>query len=329
MSSGFLGGTGCQRAVAEARRYAKSREPIVILGEAGTGKTALAEAIHGWSGATGQFVRFPLSGIGEEIAIASLVGHAKGAYTGAVTDEPGLLAEAAGGTLLLDELNGASASLQVGLLPLLDGRPVRRIGGGRPILNTARILGATNGDLAAEVRAGRFRADLLDRFGVIRITLPSLRDRREDVIPMFRAFLTRLGLGEVHLDTAVYQLLESYSWPGNVRELERVAGATACVMRANAVTLADLPTTLLEGAFVSDTGLIDWRERARQALERAGGNKAKAARMLGVSRSRFYRSGPAKERDSSRPFSTAFEPVRPVPTAPTGLGTVSNGGGRA
>ena len=287
------GSGGFQAAVDEARRYAKSAEPMLIVGEPGTGKTAMAESIHSWSGRTGRFVRFPLSPVGEEVSIADLLGHARGAYTGAVAEQPGLLSAAAGGTLFLDELNGASAGLQMALLPVLDERPVRRLGDGRAEVVTARVIGATNGDLAAEVRAGRFRADLLDRFGVIRITVPPLRDRRSDIVPLFTEFLAGCRQGRsnpVKVDPEVLALVQGHSWPGNVRELQYVARATAWVApESSAIRLEHLPQTFLAAVGATAAGTVSWAERARQAVDEMAGNKAKAARLLGVSRTRLYR----------------------------------------
>ncbi|MCC7132365.1 MAG: sigma-54-dependent Fis family transcriptional regulator [Gemmatimonadales bacterium] len=280
-----------------ARLYARSDEPILLLGERGTGKSTLARRIHDWSGRSGRFVAHAVGGAADDIAIDALLGHGKGSFTGAASDRTGLVATAADGTLLLDELGAASPGLQVALLALFDRGAVRRIGEDAPLAVSARLIGATNADLDAEARAGRFRPDLLDRFGEIRITLPPLRARRSQIGELFRGFLQaasgRLGRRTVvSIDDDVHRLLTSYWWPGNIRELEHVANAAAILLPHGGGTLGvnSLPERFLRraGASAPTDGPLP-AQQARSLLDHAGGNVSRAARTMGVSRTTFYK----------------------------------------
>ncbi len=292
-----------QATLAVAERYADSAEPVLLLGEAGTGKSSLAAQIHAWSGRVGPFVAFPVSAAAEPLFHGDLFGHLKGAFTGAVGARRGVLDASAAGTILLDELGAASRTMQAAMLAIFDRDAVRSLGEDVGHSVTARIIGASNVDLAAEVKANRFRADLLDRFGVIRVTVPPLRDRRCDILPLFDRFLHEAlpasPLPRRVVDPTVRSLLETYRWPGNIRELEHVARATGVLVRDRAeVTVDCLPPYFLEcaagGALASP---VSWPDRIRVALEQLGGNKSLAARHLGISRPRLYqllRSAPAE-----------------------------------
>jgi DNA-binding NtrC family response regulator len=277
-----------------AHRYANSDEPVLLLGEAGTGKSSLAAQIHAWSGRGGPFVPFPVSASAEQLFHGDLFGHLKGAFTGALSARIGVLGATAAGTILLDELSAASRTMQAAMLAIFDRDAVRSLGEdiGRSV--TARIIGASNVDLSEEVKANRFRVDLLDRFGVIRITVPPLRDRRCDVLPLFDHFLHgALRPNPVPrrvVDPTVRSLFETYRWPGNIRELEHVARATAILVRDRVDLTADaLPPYFLERAQSEPTATpVSWPVRVRVVLDQLGGNKARAARYLGMSRARLY-----------------------------------------
>lgn len=278
-------------------RFAGTRYPVLILGERGTGKTMLARHIHALSARTGAFVRESAAAIPEHLEMAHLVGHARGAFTGADGDRVGLLESAHGGTFFLDELGLASPKVQQVLLHLLDDGSLRRVGEVRERPVDVRFIGATNADPRAMAERGEFRRDLLDRFGYLTITLPGLADRRDEILPLADAFLQReaglLGIAERPvLSDQVRACLMAAPWKGNIRELEAVCRfALLSATPGQPIEMCDLPpdfvTTL--GELLQSRHEQSAAERAHHALERAGGNKSKAARLLGITRQHLYR----------------------------------------
>lgn len=273
-------------------RLAGSDAPLLILGERGTGKTTLARQLHERSGRTGKFVAYQLGTASAALHLNDLFGHARGAFTGAELHRTGLVETAAGGTLFLDELGTASARVQRTLLSLLDQGEYRRQGEDRSRLATARIIAATNADLDALATRGRFRPDLLDRFGYFRIELPPLRRYRDHIVPLFLARLARHGAAPAAALTGeVRRLLIRAPWPGNLRQLDHVARYVAATLAPRtAVDVADLPPRFLQSVHVDPTApLADWPSRILESLRRTGGNVSQAARDLGVDRRTVHR----------------------------------------
>jgi two-component system, NtrC family, response regulator HydG len=216
----FVGASDAMRRLYPlCERLAGAILPVLIEGETGTGKEVLAEAIHEVSGRKGAYLVFDCTAISPSLVESELFGHERGAFTGATTARPGLLEEADGGTLLIDEIGDLDPSLQPKLLRALDRGEFRRVGGRQMLRSDVRFLAATRRDLDREVEAGRFRDDLLHRLAVGRIELPPLRDRKGDVRLLARHFAEELGAAPDALSPALLARLEDYPWPGNVREL--------------------------------------------------------------------------------------------------------------
>ncbi len=200
-------------------RVAKSPVPVIIEGETGTGKEVLAESLHEVSGRKGPFVVFDCTAVSPNLMEATLFGHEKGAFTGAVGSHTGLFEEADGGTLLIDEIGDLDFPLQAKLLRVIDRSELRRVGGRRSIHVDVRVLAATRRDLDKAVAAGRFRDDLFHRLAVARVELPPLRERHGDVPLLARSFAKEMAGSIDMLTPEVLARFAEYSWPGNVREL--------------------------------------------------------------------------------------------------------------
>ncbi len=273
-----------REALGLARRFAVGRDPILILGERGTGKTTLARYIHQLSN-RGTLVSYQLSATNDDLHLNELFGHTKDAYTGAHSDRPGLVEQAAGGTLFLDEFGLASPTVQRSLLALFDPGGIRRVGADRPRPVTARIIGATNVDLAGLADEGGFRRDLLDRLGYFEIELPPLRHRREDIPALLDS-----ALGPVTLTSELRRLLIEAPWPGNVRELESVVRYLLAVVEpGEPATMVDLPPRFVRSIGAEDAAGLKGPDRFRTALHQARGNRTEAARLLGVNRRTLQR----------------------------------------
>ncbi|WP_437709688.1 sigma 54-interacting transcriptional regulator [Sorangium sp. So ce448] len=291
-----------QRALDRARRVAPVDSTILLTGESGAGKERVARLIHGASArAAGPFVAVNCAAITETLLESELFGHARGSFTGATCDRAGLFEAARGGTLLLDEVGEAPPGVQAKLLRALQERQVRRVGENTSRHVDARILAATNRDLAADAAAGRFRRDLYYRLRVIEIRLPPLRERREDVLPLARALL---GAASRRLDRPVAGFtpeaegaLERHGWPGNVRELENAVEHAVALALGGVADLEDLPDDVRGAAPTGGGGeepaarTLEGVERRAilAALERHGGNQARAAAELGIGASTLYR----------------------------------------
>jgi sigma-54 specific flagellar transcriptional regulator A len=223
-------------------RIAASDATVLVLGETGTGKEVMARLVHQNSPrSSGPFVPVNCGAIPEALLESELFGHLKGAFTGAVATRRGRLALAEGGTLFLDEIGELPLSLQVKLLRVLQDRTYEPIGATQPITANFRLVTATNRDLKAEVEAGRFRQDLYYRLLVCPVTLPPLRERRDDVVPLFFHFWK--GRGEQRpVEPEALHLLVAYDWPGNVRELENFVERLSVCSEGATITLADLRT---------------------------------------------------------------------------------------
>jgi two-component system NtrC family response regulator len=284
-------------------RVASVNTNVLILGESGTGKELIARAIH-YHGARkgGPFVAVNCGALPHDLIESELFGVRRGAFTGAEIDRPGRFERANGGTLFLDEITDLPTDVQVKLLRALQEREIEHLGGGEPVSVDVRFVCASNSNIEQAVKEGSFRHDLYFRINVVAIHVPPLRERPEDIEPLMRAFLQRYGTNEVTLDTPVIGALKKYSWPGNVRELEN-AIERAIVLREHRdrITLADLPSEITaqvtpvgtqSGTEGVPSGLpengIDFfsleKSLLEQALARANGNRARAARLLGMTR---------------------------------------------
>jgi two-component system response regulator HydG len=283
------------------QRIAPSNVPILIEGESGTGKDLLARAAHAMSSRSGRpYVALNMSAIPENLAEAELFGHEKGAFTGADQARDGFFAEAEGGTLFLDELGLLPLSLQPKLLRVLQDGEYIPVGSRKPRKADVRIIAATNEDLAAQVKAGKFREDLWFRLRVVPVRLPPLRERRED-IPLLiehliRKHAVRLNRPPLQPDAAALRALLDHPWPGNIRELEHAIERGLLLAQGPAITLADLPPELTPSP-VAEGGDDGRYRRARDAWERrwleellreAGGSVGKAAELAGLHRSTLY-----------------------------------------
>jgi DNA-binding NtrC family response regulator len=288
---------GVQRVVRLIQQVAPTDVTVLIEGETGTGKELVARAIHGESARRkGPFVAVNCAGLSEELAASQLFGHRRGAFTGAVTDATGMFEAARGGTLFLDEIGDLPPRVQTTLLRVLEERTVMRVGEtqSRPV--DVRIVAAANRELAGEVEAGRFRADLLYRIRIGRIHLPPLRERRVDLSLLVRHFLSEqraiTGRDVQEVSDEAMQALLAYDWPGNIRELKNLLGYAVIHCAGEAIELEDLPPEVLEHAppvSAADDLPTDERERILAALVRAGGERKGAAVLLGVSRATLYR----------------------------------------
>ena len=279
-----------------AMQVAHSDATVLIQGESGTGKEIIAKAIHLNSPRKDKpFVVVNCPSIPENLLESELFGHVRGAFTGAVKDRVGKFQLANGGTLFLDEIGDLRLELQAKLLRVLQEREIERVGDSRPIPVDVRIIAATNRDLLELVREGRFREDLYYRLSVVPITLPPLRERKEEIPYLVDFFLRRFAPDRrFEIDPEFIRLLENYPWPGNVRELENVIERAVVLSTENRLTAASLPPHILASvppareAQEGEAGHVSLEEVERRtieaALEKARGNKSRAARLLKIPR---------------------------------------------
>ena len=282
-----------QRAFALLEGLSASDVTVLIEGETGTGKELASRAIHDRSPrARGPFVVFDCSTVPSELMESELFGHVKGAFTGAAESRKGAVEEADGGTLFLDEIGELPINLQPKLLRLLDGKEFRRLGTTDTVSTDVRFVTATNRDLGSLVKKELFRKDLLYRVSAARVVLPSLRERPEDIPVLARYFMEKMGRtgsGGVILAPDAMATLKKHRWPGNVRELKNILETAAALNRTGTVCASDLSGLFLETDY-SRKGSLKTSEAAaiRDALEKSGGNRRKAARLLGIAPSTLY-----------------------------------------
>lgn len=292
-------------------RMGRSRFPVLILGETGTGKEVVARAIHNVEG-RGPFVVVDCSSLAGPLMESELFGYAKGAFTGAHNQKLGLLDAANGGTAFFDEIGELPLEMQIKLLRVLQEKEYRPVGALSQRNSQFRVIAATNRDLAQEVKEKRFREDLYYRLNVMRLRLPALRDRRDDIPTLTMHFLQRYGNGHRVTDETV-AALQSYHWPGNVRELEHTIQQLVAMNSGPWLSNADLPSTVAntryqakidgtaaEPASSSSPGsitsgqpilpLAELEKRAiLQTLEYSKGDRTVAAALLGIGRTTLYR----------------------------------------
>jgi two-component system, NtrC family, response regulator HydG len=283
-----------------ARRVAKVDSTVLITGESGVGKERVARLIHDESSRTGgPFLAINCGAVPESLLESELFGHAKGAFTGADRDRPGLFEAANGGTLLLDEIGEVPPAMQVRLLRALQEREVRRVGENRNRKFDVRVLAATNRDLPAEVDAARFRQDLFYRLRVVELRVPPLRDRHDDVLALARTFLEaaaeRMGRKITSIAPGAAHRLVRYAWPGNVRELENAIERAVVLARGSRIDVDDLPEEVGLAAprahLPGDVRPLDVIERdyILAVLGANRGNKAAAADQLEIGVATLYR----------------------------------------
>ena len=290
-------------------RVAPTDLPVLISGASGTGKEVIARAIHKRSPrANAPFVPVNCGAIPVELIESELFGHAKGSFTGADRERPGLWEEANGGTIFLDEITETGALFQVKLLRALQEREIRRVGSNRSIPVDVRVIAATNRDIEEEVRAERFRQDLMFRLNVVSIELPRLRDRSDDIVLLANHFIARSGKRDTRLSPEVKEILIRHDWEGNIRELENaILGAIA--LADDVIYPEHLPKNLLASNVQQKAGLSlheslvdevktqdkfvtlsEMEERYVSAvLAKTGGNKQAAARILDIDRKTLIR----------------------------------------
>jgi Nif-specific regulatory protein len=284
-----------RKVVETAEKAAKSQATILLLGESGVGKEILARSIHVWSPrAAKPFVAVNCVALSDHLLESELFGHEKGAFTGATQQKKGLLEMAQGGTIFLDEIGDMKPDLQAKLLRVLQDHEFERVGGTQPIRVDIRVIAATNQDLKTAVREKRFRKDLFFRLNVVAITIPPLRERREDIPALAQFFVARYSKDMKRLpmaiDPAAMKLLREYEWPGNVRELGNVIERAVVLAAEEVLRSADFVLEVPDSA-ENPAGQLMFlpfhhsveefkRLRLQEAIAKAGGSKVKAAKAL-------------------------------------------------
>jgi transcriptional regulator with GAF, ATPase, and Fis domain len=317
---GFVGSSPQVRQLLHVvRKVAASPSAVLLRGESGTGKEVLARALHEASPRASQaFVKVHCAALSSGLLESELFGHVKGAFTGAHRDKTGRFESAHGGTLFLDEIGDITMEVQTKLLRVLQEMTFERVGSSEPVQVDVRLVAATHQDLEELIRQGRFRVDLYYRLNVISIPVPPLRDRREDILELAEHFLKlysqRNGKESPQLDDDAAAALKSYTWPGNIRQLENVIERAVVIAEGPVISVHELAPEILHvnGVDVGSLGKLDAsagktpppfsrdhagerseRERMERgelvrALASAAGNKAEAARALGLARSTFF-----------------------------------------
>jgi DNA-binding NtrC family response regulator len=281
---------GLREVVETADRVAEKDVPVLITGESGTGKELIARRIHRRSRrAKKPFVAVNCAALPETLAESELFGHERGAFTGAERQRAGRFEEATGGTLFLDEVGELSPAVQAKLLRAIEDHVIRRVGGTRDVDADIRLLAATNRDLSD----GGFRSDLYFRLAVVRLDIPPLRERADDIPSIAQHLLARLatkhGLAVPALKSDALDALRRHRWPGNVRELRNVLERALVLRGSEPIRLADLALTPAASALTASHDEVE-KERVLEALRQAHGNRESAARLLGVSvRTLYYR----------------------------------------
>jgi len=292
------------------RQVAPTRATVLIQGESGTGKELVAQAIHALSGRPKQkFVAVHCAALAPQLLESELFGHERGAFTGAVERRIGRFEQANGGTIFLDEIGEIDAATQVKLLRVLgEDRSFERVGGNTPIKVDVRLIAATNKDLAEQVSQGKFRDDLFFRLSVVKITTPSLRQRKEDIPLLVSAFLKQFaednGKPVPEITPEAMEALLRYDWPGNVRKLRNVIENCVVMTTGPKIGLRNIPPEVREasdgGGALSSSKFIPAKgslynlkqteyKLILQALEETGGNVTQAAKKLGISRRTLHR----------------------------------------
>jgi two-component system response regulator AtoC len=281
-------------------KIADYKTTVLVVGESGVGKELVARAVHRRGGrATGPFVAINCGAIPENLLESELFGHKKGAFTDANADRRGLFEEATNGTLFLDEIGELPLALQVKLLRVLQEETIRRLGDTKDVKIDVRIIAATHRDLQGEVKAGRFREDLFYRLNVLPLTIPPLRERKEDIPLLIDHFIarnnTRLGTAIRGLDADARKALIDYSWPGNVRELENTIERAMVLADSDLLHVQDLPERVREARdpvqmqlasgelSIKKTTRIIEEVLIRRALQKTKGNRTRAAEVLEIS----------------------------------------------
>lgn len=292
----LVGGSRAMLAISkEIGLIADSPARVLITGETGTGKELIARAIHGHSRRRGLFLAVNCAALVETLMESELFGHEKGAFTGAVARKPGKFELAAEGTLFLDEIGELGLPLQAKLLRVLQDGTFARVGGTQSLVTSARVIAATNRDLTGEVRAGRFREDLYYRLNTVRLRVPPLRERYDDIPPLVDVLLERIA-AELHrprlrATAAALRALQQHDWPGNVRELQNVL--TQCAIRARTPVLDARLLALPDGRPDQRAGPVAAPDRTlaeveaeyiERVLQHTGNVKSRACAILGISR---------------------------------------------
>ncbi len=296
------------------RRIAPHFRVVLVTGSTGAGKELVAKALHTLSNAKGgPFVALNCSSISETLAESELFGHVKGAFTGADQNKVGVFEYADGGTAVLDEIGEMPLPMQAKLLRVLQNQELQRVGSPAPIKVDVRVVGVTNRDLVALVKQGKFREDLYFRLCMVELRVPSLTERLEDLPLLQRHFLQHFA-AEYNkpisgLTRRAQAALAQYRWPGNVRELQNVIGHACMMTESEFIDIRDLPDTMIANKADRNTGsdaLLSIREldrlHARHVVERVGGNKVKAAEILGISRTHLYELLKDAREESTEPL---------------------------
>jgi len=310
---GFLSASeAMNRVVEQIQRLQGNDLTVLVTGESGTGKELVARAIHvGSHRSAGMFLPYNCTTTGRDLADSQLFGHRRGSFTGAVSDQPGLVRSAAGGTLFLDEIGDLPLDVQPKLLRFLEQQEILPIGESRPQRVDVRVIGATNADLEQRVAEGKFREDLYYRLSVIRIHVPPLRERREEIPHLSTFFLReaseRLGKPDIHLSSEALDVFAQYFWPGNIRQLKNeIQRAVALSAPGGTIdprqlspelgaarptgTAAPTARSLSRSAGTTLARAVEEveREMIQAALDRSGGNISETARLLGLTRRGLY-----------------------------------------